>query len=334
VVEEAITPCVVHDVMVHPDRPAAIEVRFSAVPQASTPAHLRRFSGDQLGLLTLAPSGDDHDWRSAPGAALLQPESWTFRVTRGSYFRRAEANARVTFYGSLPPAAVLRELSPAAVPAAVRAAELPPLQEADPALAASAWAQRALESFAAHRWIELLDPAAASADYRQTAVAWLDPDGRVSAPAELPSSGTWSELIAARARLPEYSLLVCLQSAFGDERWVAISGLALQHGEDLELHRVGQRIDWTLTQIWSAALDHAAGAPAGHPYGVALLGDGFHYRWLGERERDGGLPDALCVVLTPFTAVIDFLVMTNPYLSNLLPKPEGRPEQEPRDGDR
>lgn len=311
-VATTITPCLVHELTAGASRDARIEVRFSVDLRTPVPAHLRRYTPTAPGLLSLSPPAGDGDWRDLPGAGILQPDSFELRVTRASYFTQPTAAARLRFHGTLPRARIAHRCEASELPQDVWAR--------DPLTAdiAQYWPRRALEGFAAQPWGELLAEQSNGPRYHAVPIAWVDPQGRIAdAPPSTPF-GTAEEVAAALASFADGSLLVRLDGEYGQLEWAMIPNALLLQGKDLQLRRDGDTIRWTRTQIWRGRIADAPPRIAAETYAVPLASTEFPYRWMREVDESTFALNALRVLATPVTAVLDFAIMTNPYLANAL----------------
>jgi len=313
------TPCEAEDVTVPVDPENAadtIGVRFSVRPTGSVPPHMLRYTAAKPGFLALTPSPEHGgDWRKLPGADLFAPSFWELRVTGGSYFRQPGSNARLVFHGTLAPADVGQLLKDSQL--------RPELRNLATDLRTSSlphgWAARRLEGFALHRWAELLAPEPNQVSYRATPVAWLDRDMRVVQDPSVPLFAQGEEVAAIRARLDALSLLGRLDGEYGEVLWVIIPAAVLVQGPDLHLRRDHDVVRWSRQQIWRGRLRQTPPAPATRlPYPIPLRGGLFEYRYATEVQDSKFVFNALKVIATPITALLDFAIATNPYLKNLL----------------
>lgn len=276
------------------------------------PRHLRDFDRDQPGLLVLeAPPFDGGDWRALPGAERFAPESWELRVTRGDYFRQRHANARVTFDGVVPRAAIGELIEAERAPAAWNL--LPPMTVEPEGYGLF---RNCAEGCLSQDWARLLG--ADDRPYRQTALAWLGPDG-----GRLPAKAVRAMLddrglqrpAEGQPRPEQCSLLLRLDDYHGNHRFARIALPVLLHGKDLTLAAAGSRVGWRRTQVWEAQLERPPLALALLPdYDVRLRQPYFSYRWSTEIHESRIIASLLKGLVTPVTALLDFAVSTSPQL--------------------
>ena len=307
-----ITPCLVHDVTAVEGDQDRIEVRFSIDPRASVPAHMRRYTPTAPGLLSLTPPLGEGDWRALPGAGILQPSSFDLRVTRASYFTGPTAAARLSFHGTLPRAQVGHVCADSEVPEEALASEALSLETSE------YWLRRALEAFAAQPWDELLAETRPGPSFRAVPIAWLDQERRITSAPWSMSDGNAEQREQARAAFADGWLLARLDGEYGEVEWAEIPIALLLQGKDLQLARDGDAVRWTRTQIWQANVADAPPLVAAAPFAVPMTGNEFPYRWMHEVDESTFALTALRVIATPVTAVLDFAIMTNPYLANAL----------------
>lgn len=325
-------PCNVLDVRTVPpaseDDDAGMLLQFVPADPAHVPLHLRRFTPDDPGWLLLQPPADG-DWRTMPGGARFRAESWDLRVTNATYFAQPYANARVRFFGSLPPEAIATVVAPDDLPKSLPAAPIP-VSDAlfDPTA-------RVLRAFVGHDWAALLMPNAPPRRFQTEPIAWLGPDGEVLP--QPPVAGILDDdgYRPPHPQLERCSLLGRLKDPYGNELWVRVPVPVLLQGDHLQLARDGDRIDWRRSQIWRAIFVSGP-SDATAALDLPLRNRRFAYRW-GEEVPPWHLPPALNeakkIALTPLAVAADILVFGNPYLTNLyrwLTRPTWPPEQPER----
>lgn len=310
-------PCVAHETR---SLGNGIGVTFSVLPEAPAPRHLHRFTADRPGYLELTPLDSRPDWRDQPGSERFTPESWEFRVSRGEHFRRPFANVRMVFHGTMRPDEVGRLLSPAEVRSIVGDAEQMPVSSR--ALAATAWDARVAEAFRGQPWMELIAGEDPDVTYRGDAMAWIDENGQLAEPPRSAVFARRDERTRIERETMRHELVARLTNDFGEKHWVAIPAHVLFQGADLRLQRRDGVVHWSRRQIWRGDLLEHPPESAADPFPLAMQADYFAYRWSYELVDDRLALHVLRILATPITAALDFLIMTNPYLRNLI---EGEP---------
>ena len=254
-------------------------------------------------------------------AGQLVPERWALAVFDGEHLHSPHSVARLTFLGRAPVNRFGRVVPTSSVPPELAATTMPAL-EGDPRCG---YARRILQSFAEQDWAALLAPEQTRAQDGCEPVAFLDAEGRPLPPvevSELVLAAEWSA--EARATLGGIELLARVARVAHDEPlWLRIPAPTLLAVEHSTLARNGDEIRFARQEHWrgsllASAADAVPGAGAGSvPFALQPMGAAFAYSWSRELETESGVLTGLQIALTPFTAVIDLIVATNPPLKRL-----------------
>src|SRR5690606_29128499 len=202
-----------------------------------------------------------------------------------------------------------REVSAAEVPARLRAGELD-----RSGLLRGGAVERALAGLDAHRWLELVGDPPVNGTVRQEAVAWLDPSGVELHSTELRTL-LLSEAEADRARA--CTLLARCTQIGREDRFLRIPLPVVLSGEPLELRRRGAEVSFAHTTRWIGELTEPRPVPRRAVAALDTFAPHMSYHWIDEHSTAEPLKEILIAVLTPVTAVIDFVLMANPTIRSL-----------------
>jgi hypothetical protein len=275
------------------------------------PAHLRQQAADGPAWLWVRPL---LDFPARHAMRAFTPRSYELDVFDGQHLRRATNNVRLTLHGEVPPSAL-----GAIVPTEQLDQALLRRRVADEEFWPWGPVRRALAGVDRAAWVELLAPTGAPTGGPGPAepIAFLDPDL-----APVAASAMAEALLAPeddpRAALAARGSLLVRFGLPGREVFARIPVPVLLNADSLELERDGARVRFAWAQRGLGRFVRPGGLPADLArVDLPLLDPNLDYEWSREIPAESGWKTPIQTLLSPFAAILDILIETNPALRSL-----------------